>query len=312
MGGSSSSGQQNVNQPYNTYEALLGQGFFNIQPSSASTANQIATQGDIGSYAASDLAYQQKYPQLSAGLTTYANNAAAGINTPATGLSLTPGEQSQFMQSGLTSSLQNLGANNLGNLQAGSAGTDIVGKNLGLNLLNFQQQNIGAQQQQQQFANQNFANAVNMNPERQLGLSGADQSQIYLNNIANQNALNVGLGESIMGSSSNIASANATNAANASNSKNGAMMGLAGTAATTAATVAAVACWVAREVYGTRSFKWMIFRYWMLNESPSLFRRAYLTYGERFALWIHGHKTLKSIIKIWMSARIKSTLGHAY
>ena len=65
------------------------------------------------------------------------------------------------------------------------------------------------------------------------------------------------------------------------------------------------ACWVAREVYGIESNKWMQFREWMLNDSPSWFRKLYLKYGERFAEFISDKPRIKSIILKWMNTKIK-------
>jgi hypothetical protein len=65
------------------------------------------------------------------------------------------------------------------------------------------------------------------------------------------------------------------------------------------------ACWVAREVYGIESGKWMQFREWMLNDSPSWFRKLYLKYGERFAEFISNKPRIKSIIRNWMNTKIK-------
>ena len=64
-------------------------------------------------------------------------------------------------------------------------------------------------------------------------------------------------------------------------------------------------CWVAREVYGIESGKWMQFREWMLNDSPSWFRKLYLKYGERFAEFISNKPRIKSIIRNWMNTKIK-------
>jgi len=64
-------------------------------------------------------------------------------------------------------------------------------------------------------------------------------------------------------------------------------------------------CWVAREVYGIESGKWMQFREWMLSDSPSWFRKLYLKYGERFAEFISNKPRIKSIIRNWMNTKIK-------
>jgi len=68
---------------------------------------------------------------------------------------------------------------------------------------------------------------------------------------------------------------------------------------------AAMMCWVAREVYGIESSKWLQFREWMLNDSPSWFRKLYIKYGERFAKFISNKPRIKSIIRNWMNTKIK-------
>ena len=64
-------------------------------------------------------------------------------------------------------------------------------------------------------------------------------------------------------------------------------------------------CWVAREVYGIENPKWLEFREWMLNDSPSWFRNTYIKYGERFAKFISNKPRVKSIIRKWMNTKIK-------
>jgi len=80
-------------------------------------------------------------------------------------------------------------------------------------------------------------------------------------------------------------------------------MGMLGNIAMAGATYAA--CWVAREVYGIESGKWLQFREWMLDDSPSWFRKLYLKYGERFAKFISNKPRIKSIIRNWMNTKIK-------
>jgi hypothetical protein len=67
----------------------------------------------------------------------------------------------------------------------------------------------------------------------------------------------------------------------------------------------AAMCWVAREVYGVDNPKWLQFREWMLEDSPSWFRSLYIKYGERFAKFISNKPLLKTIIRKWMNTRIK-------
>ena len=68
-------------------------------------------------------------------------------------------------------------------------------------------------------------------------------------------------------------------------------------------------CWVAREVYGADNPMWLLFRHWMLNESPGWFRKAYIKYGQRFAGWLSKNEWLKPSIKKWMDSRIKKLIG---
>lgn len=91
--------------------------------------------------------------------------------------------------------------------------------------------------------------------------------------------------------------------AQADAAKSAGMMGAIGGIAQGIGTYAA--CWVAREVYGIESGKWMQFREWMLNDSPSWFRKLYLKYGERFAKFISNKPRVKSIIRKWMNTKIK-------
>ena len=65
-----------------------------------------------------------------------------------------------------------------------------------------------------------------------------------------------------------------------------------------------VICWVAREVYGETNSSWMLFREWLIDDSPSWFRNLYIKYGERFAQWISDKPRIKSIIRKWMDSKI--------
>jgi hypothetical protein len=69
------------------------------------------------------------------------------------------------------------------------------------------------------------------------------------------------------------------------------------------------ACWVAREVYGTETGEWLIFRQWMENESPKWFKNLYYQEGERFAEFISDKPILKSIVKSAMNIIVKPRLN---
>ena len=81
--------------------------------------------------------------------------------------------------------------------------------------------------------------------------------------------------------------------------------GIMGAAGSIAGGYLAAGCWVAREVYGIENPKWLEFREWMLNDSPSWFRNLYLKYGERTAKFISNKPRVKSIIRKWMNTKIK-------
>lgn len=68
-------------------------------------------------------------------------------------------------------------------------------------------------------------------------------------------------------------------------------------------------CWVAREVYGTQTGTWKIFRSWMLNEAPEWLRNAYIKHGPKVADFIKDKPVLKAIIRRWMDSKIKSYLA---
>lgn len=71
---------------------------------------------------------------------------------------------------------------------------------------------------------------------------------------------------------------------------------------------AAYACWVAREVYGSHNPRWVMFRNWMLSESPSWFRILYMNFGERFARFIKDKPRLKTRIRKWMDSKINRSV----
>ena len=63
-------------------------------------------------------------------------------------------------------------------------------------------------------------------------------------------------------------------------------------------------CWVAREVYGADNPRWLMFREWMLNDSPSWLFKLYTKFGERFAKWLKGNGWLKPAIRKFMDSKI--------
>jgi len=71
----------------------------------------------------------------------------------------------------------------------------------------------------------------------------------------------------------------------------------------------AVGCWVAREVYGADNIRWMLFREWMLNDSPAWFCKLYIKHGEKFALWVADKPRIKNLIRKFMDGRIEAKFG---
>ena len=63
-------------------------------------------------------------------------------------------------------------------------------------------------------------------------------------------------------------------------------------------------CWVAREVYGVDSIKWVIFREWILSEAPNWLFNLYAKFGERFAEYIADKPRIKKIIRHFMDKAI--------
>ena len=63
-------------------------------------------------------------------------------------------------------------------------------------------------------------------------------------------------------------------------------------------------CWVAREVYGTETPHWMLFREWLYLKAPQWFFNLYARHGEKFALFISNKPKIKNLIRKWMNGRI--------
>jgi hypothetical protein len=85
----------------------------------------------------------------------------------------------------------------------------------------------------------------------------------------------------------------------------GGALGGAGAAAGGGKTLFSGFCWVAREVYGMHNPAWLLFREWMLNESPGWFRTLYVKFGERFAKFISDKPRIKARIRLWMDTKIR-------
>lgn len=69
-------------------------------------------------------------------------------------------------------------------------------------------------------------------------------------------------------------------------------------------------CWVAREVYGESSPKWLQFRAWMLEDAAPEFRAWYLRNGERFAAFLKQFPMFKPVVQQFMDEKLKEKHEH--
>ena len=72
------------------------------------------------------------------------------------------------------------------------------------------------------------------------------------------------------------------------------------------AKIASFLCWVAREVYGPDSYRWLIFRGWLINDAPTPLLKAYEKHGERFANFIKDKPRVKRIVKFFMDKVVEN------
>lgn len=165
--------------------------------------------------------------------------------------------------------------------------------------LNTSAQNAALQNQAFGQGQQLFGNAVG-----QAGLSNATLTN-YLNPM-NGYASDVYNTNYNAGAAQNIANINAAAGISAGNTQAGAQIGGAALGA-----MAMMCCWVARECFGTRDNRWLLFRHWLLEYSPRWFCWAYIRYGERFARWLHHHPRVKARVRIWMESKISTLYPHA-
>lgn len=70
-------------------------------------------------------------------------------------------------------------------------------------------------------------------------------------------------------------------------------------------TPAPAPCWVARLVYGETNPRWMVFRDWLLQESPIWFKTLYIKHGEAFAEAIKNMSVVKSVVKSFMDIIVR-------
>ena len=66
-----------------------------------------------------------------------------------------------------------------------------------------------------------------------------------------------------------------------------------------------VLCWVAREVFGNENPMWLLFRQWLIEDSPTWFFNLYSKHGEKFAQFISDKPLIKWVIRKWMTGIVE-------
>jgi hypothetical protein len=62
-------------------------------------------------------------------------------------------------------------------------------------------------------------------------------------------------------------------------------------------------CWVARAVYGVENPRWVLFRAWLLEDSPRWLRTLYLRHGRAFAPVVARQR--------WLAAGLRPLMDRA-
>lgn len=238
---------------------------------------------DKAAYTLSDQDFAKRHPGLLQGEKLFeqsALNDQKGDNT------LMPQIQGEFQRAGLAGALSAFGDTGA-TLKAGSAGEASVARNLGQSIMGFQDRNRTNRMQSLGLAESLF-------PRRTFGITGKDAAMIDLTNNAGQNnwnQANYAQGVQQDQFNQNLA---AQKKAEQMQLIMGIVQGIGSIAG-----AAAGACHVAREVLGTDSDEWELFRAWMLSDAPDWFRQLYLENAESVAKWLRPHKLLKAIIRPW-------------
>ena len=151
-------------------------------PQDLGQLQQDASQYDVQASDASNALFAQQNPALAQAQKTFQQNVAAQQTGNATFM---PQLQNELMTAGIGQSLGSLGSGSVagGTLAAGGAGQADVARNLGLDVLGFQQS-------QTQQAQQSLGLAENIFPHQSVGLSGADAAGVSEANNLGQNNWN--------------------------------------------------------------------------------------------------------------------------
>jgi hypothetical protein len=149
----------------------------NYIPADFNKLNQAATTQDRIAYRTSDADFRSRHGGVVSAEKAFEESVA---NDQKGNKTLMPQLQNEYMTAGLGNALSAFGdAGPV--LTQGSGAQANVAKNLGLDI-------VGFQQQQRQNAQQSLSLAEQIFPRRQIGLSGQDASQVALGNLAAQNA----------------------------------------------------------------------------------------------------------------------------
>lgn len=151
----------------------------NFVPVNAATVNSDATAQDQNAFALSDADFKARHPQVVQAENAFQNQLTKDWKGNDT---LMPALQATAIQSGLEGATGSMGPLTE-NLAPNSGVEADVAKNLGLDILNFQQLNRANRMQ-------DLGTAESIFPRRQFGLTGNDIAQIDVANTAGQNNWN--------------------------------------------------------------------------------------------------------------------------
>ncbi len=64
-------------------------------------------------------------------------------------------------------------------------------------------------------------------------------------------------------------------------------------------------CWVARAAFGRDDIRWMVFREWLLDDSPRWFHDLYIRFGERVGTWLETRDTARAVVRYLMMPAVR-------
>jgi hypothetical protein len=68
---------------------------------------------------------------------------------------------------------------------------------------------------------------------------------------------------------------------------------------------AKLGCWIAQAAFGRDDIRWMIFREWMLDDSPRWFHDLYIRFGERVGAWLETRDTARAVVRYLMMLAVR-------